>query len=130
MMIERAFLGLFALFSVPYGIYCFARPDFLEAFAGIAAVSTTGTIELRAMYGGLQTGFGAFALLGALRPSFAPAALLATAFLCAGLGLFRLVGAFAAGEVSSYTAQGLAFELGTTIVAAALWRRCSVPAPI
>jgi hypothetical protein len=129
-MIERVFLGLFGIFSLPYGIYCFARPEFLESFAGIAAISTTGTVELRAMYGGLQAGFGALALLGALRPAFVPSALLATAFLCAGLGLFRLLGTFMAGEVSSYTAQGLGFEFGATIVAVALWRRSPVPASV
>jgi len=128
-MMTRVFLGLFGLFSVPYGIYCFVRPGFLEMFAGVAAVSTTGTVELRAMYGGLQTGFGALALLGAFRPTFAPTALLATAFLCAGLGLFRLMGALAAGEVSSYTAQGLIFEFGASVAAAALWRRWPSPAP-
>jgi hypothetical protein len=127
-MLARVFLGVFGLFSLVYGVYCFAKPEFLESFAGIAAVSTTGTVELRAMYGGLQTAFGALALLGATRPSFAPSALLATAFLCAGLGLFRLLGALGAGEVSSYTAQGLAFEFGATVIAAVLWRRSSLPA--
>ena len=43
----RIFLGLFGLLSIPYGIYCFLRPGFLEAFAGVAATSTTGTVELR-----------------------------------------------------------------------------------
>lgn len=129
-MVARIFLGLFGLLSVPYGIYCFARPEFLESLAGVAAVSTTGTVELRAMYGGLQAGFGALALLGALRPSFVPSALLAAAFLCAGLGLFRLFGALAAGELSSYTAQGLVFELGSTALATALWRRWQAPATV
>ena len=128
-MITRIFLGLFGIFSVPYGLYCFARPEFLEAFAGVSAVSSTGTVELRAMYGGLQTGFGALALLGALRPAFAPTALLATAFLRAGLGLFRLMGTIAADEISSYTAQGLGFELTATLVAVALWRRGQAPTP-
>ena len=127
-MVARVFLALFGLLSLGYGIYCFARPEFLGPFAGVAATSTTGTVELRAMYGGLQTGFGALALLGALRPSIAPTALLTTAFLCAGLGLFRLMGALAASEVSSYTAQGLVFELGSVVVAGALLRRWSAPA--
>jgi hypothetical protein len=129
-VIARIFLGLFGLFSVPYGIYCFARPEFLEAFAGVAAVSTTGTIEIRAMYGGLQTAFGALALLGAFRPRFAPTALLVTAFLCAGLGAFRLLGALAAGEVSSYTAQGLGFELASAAAALVLWWRLPEPAAV
>jgi hypothetical protein len=113
----RVFLGLFALVSLPYGIFCFIRPEFLDAFAGVTATSTTGTVELRAMYGGLQTAFGLLALLGALRPANTRAALLATALLCAGLGSFRLLGAIAASEVSSYTGQGLVFELGSTALA-------------
>ena len=124
-MAARVFLALFGLLSLPYGLYCFVDPGFLGPFAGVAATSTTGTVELRAMYGGLQTGFGALALLGALRPGLLRPALLATAFLCAGLGLFRLLGAIAASEVSSYTAQGLVFELGSTAIAAALLRRSS-----
>ena len=119
----RVFLALFGLLSVAYGVFCFARPEFLDAFAGVAATSTTGTVELRAMYGGLQTAFGALALLGALRPAFTHAALLATAVLCAGLGSFRLLGAISAAEVSSYTGQGLVFELGATTVAVWLLRR-------
>jgi hypothetical protein len=119
----RIFLGLFGLVSIPYGVFCFLRPGFLEDVAGVAATSTTGTVELRAMYGGLQAAFGALALLGALRPAFVHTALLTTAFLCAGLGLARLLGAIAAGEVSSYTAQGLVFEFGVTAIAVGLLRR-------
>lgn len=123
----RVFLGLFGLLSIPYGVFCFLRPEFLDAFAGVAATSTTGTVELRAMYGGLQTAFGVLALVGALRPAFTHAALLATALLCAGLGSFRLLGAIAAAEVSSYTGQGLVFELGATALAFYLLRRLPRP---
>jgi hypothetical protein len=125
----RIFLGLFGLLSIPYGIFCFVRPGFLDGFAGVAATSATGTVELRAMYGGLQTAFGALALLGALRPAFAHTALLTTAFLCAGLGSFRLLGAMAAGEVSSYTGQGLVFELASTAIAIFLLRRLPARVP-
>lgn len=121
-MAARIFLAIFGLFSLPYGIYCFLDPGFLADFAGVTATSTTGTIELKAMYGGLQTGFGALALLGALRPAYAPTILLATVFQCAGLGSFRLMGAIASGEFSAYTAQGIAFELGSTAIAFFLWR--------
>jgi hypothetical protein len=124
----RIFLGFFGLLSIVYGMFCFLRPGFLDAFAGVAATSTTGTVELRAMYGGLQTAFGILALLGALRPAFTHAALLATALLCAGLGSFRLLAAMAAGEVSSYTGQGLIFEFGATVLAFYLLRHLPHPA--
>ena len=121
-MAARIFLAVFGLLSVLYGIYCFVDPGFLAAFAGVASTSTTGTTELKAMYGGLQTGFGALALFGALRPAHAPTILLATIFQFAGLGSFRLMGALAAGDFSSYTSQGIAFELGSTAIAFFLWR--------
>jgi hypothetical protein len=124
-MPARVFLALFGLFSLPYGLYCFLRPDFLESFAGVGASTTTGLIELQAMYGGVQAGFGALALLGSLRPEHTRSALLATIFLCAGLGLFRLFGAIGAGEFSAYTMQGLAFEIPSTAIAGFLYFRNS-----
>ncbi len=128
-MPARIFLGLTGLVWLPYGLFCFLRPSFLAAAAGVAASSTTGTIELRAMYGGLQTAFGALLILGALRPAFARAALLMTAFLCAGLGASRLLGATVASELSSYTGQALAFELGSTILALFLLLRLPPASP-
>ena len=119
----RIFLGLFGLVAISFGIICLVDPGFLDGFAGVAATSTTGTIELRAMYGGLQMAFGVLALLGCSRPPFTRAALLATAILCAGLGASRLLGAIAASEVSSYTIGGLVFELGSTGIAALSLRR-------
>ena len=119
----RMFLGLFGLVAMLFGIACFINPGFLHAFAGVAATSTTGTIELRAMYGGMQMAFGVLALLGAFRPAFTHTALLATVILCAGLGSSRLLGAIVASEVSAYTRGGLVFELGSTAIAAFLLRR-------
>ncbi len=128
-MAARIFLAIFGLLSLFYGIFCFLQPGFLAEFAGVGALSTTGTVELQAMYGGLQAGFGALALFGALLPAYAPTILLATAFQCAGLGTFRLLGALGAGEFSAYTSQGIAFELGSTLIAFVLWRAASQSNP-
>lgn len=119
----RIYLLLFGLLTAPFGIYCFVQPEFLAGFAGVAATSTTGTVELRAMYGGLQTALGLLAFVGAFRASYARAALLTAAFLCAGLGSFRLLGALMAGEVSYYSAQGMTFEFLAAIIAIVLLRR-------
>jgi hypothetical protein len=118
-------LGLFGLVAISFGIICLLDPGFLDAFAGVAATSTTGTIELRAMYGGMQIALGVLALLGVFRPAFIRTALLATGILCAGLGSSRLLGAIAVSEVSSYTSGGLVFELGSTAIAALSLRRLS-----
>lgn len=107
---ERIFLGASALLWLPYGIFCFLQPEFLAGAAGVSSTSPTGTTELRAMYGGLQAGIGALALLGCLRDGERRAALLALAFLCAGLGSARLAGLLTDGGFSAYTAGGLFFE--------------------
>jgi hypothetical protein len=111
-MAARIFLGIAALVWLPYGIFCFIQPGFLEGAAGVSFVSSTGSTELRAMYGGLQAAVGVLALAGALRPRRLPAALLALAVLCGGLGVARLLGAFIDGSYSTYTVSGLTLEFG------------------
>jgi hypothetical protein len=117
---SRIFLLLSAIVWLPYGVFCFLQPGYLEGAAGISAAAATGTIELRAMYGGLQAAIGALALLGARRPAFARAGLVTLAFLCAGLGGARLLATVAAAEASGYTAVALGFEWMSAGVA--VWR--------
>jgi uncharacterized protein DUF4345 len=119
----RIFFALTALIWLPYGIFCFFRPGFLSEVAGVAAATTTGTIELRAMYGGLQAGIGAFALAVALQPARIRSALFASCFLFAGLAVARLLAALSVGEFSPYTMQGLGLEWGSTAIALWLLRR-------
>jgi hypothetical protein len=109
----RVVLWLSAAIWLPYGLYCLAQPGSLEAAAGVAFTSATGSTELRAMYGGLQIAIGLLALGGALRPSLERTALVTLALLCAGLGSARLLGSALDGGLSSYTATGLGFELTT-----------------
>jgi hypothetical protein len=125
----RIFFALTALVWLPYGLFCFFRPDYLAGAAGVAATTTTGTIELRAMYGGLQAGIGALALAAALRPALVRPALLGSCFVFAGLASSRLVAAISAHELSSYTMAGLGLEWGSTAIA--LWllgRTAAAPA--
>ena len=122
-MAARAFLAVSALIWLPYGLFCFARPEFLSEAAGVFAATTTGTIEIRAMYGGLQAAIGLLALAGALRSDWRPRALAALLFLCAGLGGSRLLAALLAGQVSPYSAAALAFEWISAAIALRLLGR-------
>jgi hypothetical protein len=127
MTAPRIFLALTALVWLPYGIFCFFQPGFLAQVAGVAATSATGTIELCAMYGGLQAGIGALALAAALRPALVGSALIASCFLFAGLAVTRLLAAIGVGELSSYTIAGLGLEWGSTVLAVWLLRRHAAP---
>ncbi len=116
------FLAISAALWLPYGVYCFADPGFLAEAAGVAAGTTTGTVELRAMYGGLQAGIGTLALTAIWRETLRRPALLCIVFLCAGLALARFLGAAIAAEFSSYTIMGLFVEIGSVAFAGAVLR--------
>jgi hypothetical protein len=121
----RLFLGISALIWAPYGLWCFIDPGALEEAAGIGATSGTGTTELRAMYGGLQMALGVLAGSALLRPTLVRPALLALAFTCGGLFTARLLAALIGGEVSSYTAFGLVFEILSCTFATRLLARAT-----
>lgn len=122
----KAFLGFSALVWLPYGIYCFTTPSFLDGAAAIVAQSATGTTELRAMYGGLQAGIGLLCLVALLRPAFVRPAVVMLAFLTSGLFLTRLGGVVLDGGLSGYTAGGLFFELLSSGAAIVLLSRGDV----
>jgi hypothetical protein len=122
-MAIRAFLAFSALVWLPYGLWCFLRPEFLADAAGIVASTPTASTELRAMYGGLQMGIGLLAAAALLAPSLCRPALLAIAFLCTGLATTRALGVLLDGGLSSYTAAGLVFEILSASIAITLLPR-------
>jgi hypothetical protein len=125
---SRIFLGVSALIWLPYGLFCLARPSFLETTAGVAATTATGTVELRAMYGGLQVAIGVLCALGYMSSAWRHNALATLGVLTAGLGLGRLAGVAAGGGLSPYTAAALAIELVSAVLAFALIRRNKIAA--
>ena len=118
----RIFLGISVLIWLPYGIYCFVDPAFLEGAAGVVSTTPTGTIEIQAMYGGLQAGVGAFAAAALFRRDLEHPALMMIIFLCGGLFSARVLAALSAGEVSAYTGSALIFEIGCSALAMAAVR--------
>lgn len=107
----RIFLGINVLVWLPYGIFCFFQPGYLNEAAGLAIGSATASTEVRAMYGGLQASIGCFALAALIRPELARSALLAIAFLSSGLAVGRLGGILADGGISGYTGGAVGFEI-------------------
>jgi len=128
-MAARLVLGLSALVWLPYGLYCFAQPGALAEAAGVAAAHASGTVELQAMYGGLQAGVGPLCALGAARSARTGPALRALLFLTGGLGLARLVGVAGAGTLDGYHAFALGLEGLSAGLAAWLLARGAAPQP-
>jgi hypothetical protein len=121
-MAVRIFLATMAIVWLPYGLYCFLDPGALRTMAGVTATSPTALTELRAMYGGLQSAIGALALLATVRTHLERPALVMLATLLLGLASARLLGLVLDGSWSAYTAMGLTFEIGGSLVSVALLR--------
>lgn len=122
-MASRVFLALSTLIWLPYGLLCLAKPSFLEGAAGLAATTATGTVELRAMYGGLQIAIGVLCGLGYASEAWRRNALNTLGVLTAGLGLARLIGVLSGGGLSTYTGAALAFEFASAFCAFTLGRK-------
>lgn len=123
MIAVRLFLGFSALVWLPYGVYCFFDPSFLEQAAGIVGHSATAMTELRAMYGGLEAGIGTLCLCALFRRSLVQPALLMLCFICGGLALTRPAGLFLDGSASAYTFFALALEVPSAVIAILLARK-------
>jgi hypothetical protein len=122
-MTERTFLVVMGIAWLPYGFYCLADPAVLARIAGVTASTPTGLTELRAMYGGLQAAIGLLALAATRRADLVRPALVALAFLFAGLASARLLGAVLDGAWSGYTLGGIVFETAGAGAAITLLRR-------
>ncbi len=107
----RFFLGYLALAWLAIGTWLMLDPAALDASAGVAATSTDGLIELRAMYGGMELAIGLSALWALWRPRWTCHVLFLNGVITGGIGAGRLIGAVLAGSASVYTLSALSFEL-------------------
>src|SRR5207342_3678885 len=106
-----------------FGVWLILDPAGGLATVGIAALSPAGLIELRALYGGLELGLGAFLLLCALRPDWRRPGLWAVLLGNGGIGLTRLVSIALSGVFVPFFAYALIWELGFAALAAWALRR-------
>ena len=116
-MIARVFLGLQALLFIPYGLYCLVQPGFLSGAAGLTATSITGTIEIQAMYGGLQTAVGVLCALGAMQLSLRRPALITLLFFFTGLAIPRVTLGLMYGDIGGYTLSAMILETVSAVCA-------------
>jgi hypothetical protein len=102
-----------------FGSWLIVDPVAGLAQVGVAATSTAGWIELRALYGGLELGLGLFLLICARRPDWRRPGLWLVLLGNGGIGAVRLAGIVSSGIFSSFLAVALAWELGFALLAAA-----------
>ena len=122
-MATKIFLGLNALVFIGYGLACLASPALVADLTGMELATGVASVEVRAMYGGLQTAVGLLALLGAWRPGMQAAVLLALVFLFFGLASGRILGIVVDPDPGVYNFGAVAFEATFGVVAMVLLSR-------
>jgi hypothetical protein len=123
-MLGKFVLWLSAVAFIAYGLACLFSPALPAGYAGLEFVTGDALPEIGAMYGGLQTAFGVFCLLGALKTDYYRPALMLLLLCIGGLALTRCYWAIAGGtEVGGYTYGAMAFEYTIAILAALALRR-------
>lgn len=123
-MLGKAILWVSALAFISYGLMCFFDPNVPAGFAGLQIASGDGFAELGAMYGGLQTAYGVFCLLGALRDNLYRPALFSLVLMMGGLALGRLYSTITGDEsVGAYTWGAMAFEFSVAALSAVALRK-------
>ena len=123
-MLGKAILWFSAVMFIAYGVACLFSPALPTNYAGLSMNSGDAFAEIGAMYGGLQTGFGVFCLLGALRKDLYRPALISLVCLVGGLALARLFSTLTSTEaVGTYTYGALVYEFSTAILAGVALRK-------
>lgn len=117
-MLGKAILWISGFAFVGYGLACLYSPELPAGYAGLAMTTGDAYAEIGAMYGGLQTGFGIFCLLGALRAGFYRPALASILLVVGGLALARLYSTATNNDpVTDYTYGAMVFECVTAVLA-------------
>lgn len=123
-MLGKVILWVSALMFIAYGLMCLFSPALPSNYAGLTMSSGDAFAEIGAMYGGLQTGFGIFCLLGALRTDLYRPALISLVLLVGGLALARLYSTLTSDiPVGSYTYGAMVYEFSTAILAGLALRK-------
>lgn len=106
-----------------YAVACFLFPvEVAGRFTGYGLEAAAGMVEVRAMYGGLQAGFGVFCLLAGWRPAWTRPALAAIACVMGGLVLTRSIAMGIHGPAGANPGAAVYEGITTALAALALLR--------
>ncbi len=123
-MLGKIILWISAVVFIAYGLVCFFSPALPAGSAGLDITNGDAFAEIGAMYGGLQTGFGLFCLLAALKPDYTRSGLMLLVICIGLLAVGRLYSTLTGpGDVGLYTWGAMVFEFATALLAAVALRR-------
>jgi hypothetical protein len=121
MGVPRAVLLVNAAVFIMFGVAFLLAPVKIGGWIDLTPSVNTGRTELRAFYGGLELGWGAFFTVAALRKNWHVPALVAALFGYVGLVAARIYGISVEASASMVTVIALLSEVaGATVTAWAL----------
>ncbi len=129
MSLGSVLLWATGLMSVAFGMAYIVSPTSMVELTGGVAPTPAAATDVRATYGGLQLGLGAYLLWSALAPERFPSALLALSLIAGAVGGSRLVGVLVDGGLGPTLLIGpihisaLVFELATCALAFLAFQR-------
>lgn len=121
--LARPILVVAALVFLAVGIGFLVAPVELSAVVSIDLLTAEARTDLRATYGGFNTGIGLFLLVAARRDAWLRPGIAVVGFAGLGYGGGRLIGILADGEISPMMLIFLLIEISITAIAAVVYRR-------
>jgi hypothetical protein len=126
---HQTFLIASGLAWCGFGVWLWLFPETING-VGLSVEGATGTIEVRAVYGGLELGLGGFLLWASRHPSRTRTGLVAALFSVAGIGMGRATGIAMEGfEASDAMWLFLGIEMTATAMTGVLLCSHDTPSP-
>ncbi|MBX9915348.1 MAG: DUF4345 domain-containing protein [Pseudomonadaceae bacterium] len=124
MRTTQLFLGFQALALIGLGVAYFIRPHEMTNLSGMLLMAQAAITDVRAYYGGLQMGLGAFLLLACRQTDLIRAALILLVLIYSALALARIGGLWLDGGFEqTFNLIALLIELVSAALAMWLLRR-------
>jgi hypothetical protein len=126
--LARNYLRVLGIFTALIGvIYILAPGGFLTEAAGFGELAPGGLTDVRATYGGMQLGLGAFVLWASFDESRVRMALVLVALSIAAVGLSRALGLALDGSMNPFHVSGVLTEAFITAFTLFVLRRVGPP---
>ncbi|MEO9968990.1 MAG: DUF4345 family protein [Hyphomonadaceae bacterium] len=117
MKLVTPYLMLAVIVWLPWGMLCIFNVQLIETIIGVTSTSVDGTSDIRAMYGGAQTGVGLMAAFALYNRTYVTEALFALAFLGTSMAFARSYGLIVDGSWTFYTSSIAVYEAFTGLSA-------------
>ena len=128
-LLTKVILGINGVAFLGFGLACFFDPTITANLVGYELSRTDAWIEVRAMYGGIQTIIGIYMLLGLVVERYREPALVFLILAYSGLAIGRWYGlAVDVGEAGIFTFGAVGFETVMAIAGAIVWIKFSASA--